>query len=82
MGFSRDIRRIKSRISCSILGRPGRTARDFHLQTKRNPCRCQWITVSGLTMTNAVLHSDQNLDSQTQNTRSRGHSLGRLTDWL
>jgi hypothetical protein len=72
------MRRIKSRISCSILGRPGRTARDFYLQTKRNPCRCQWITVSGLTMTNAVLHSDQNLDSQTQNTRSQSRPFDGL----
>ena len=31
-GFSREIRRISSRISGSTLGRPGFPARDFHRQ--------------------------------------------------
>lgn len=52
-GFSRHIRRIRSRISLSILGRPPRQP-DFHRQYARKPCRCHRSTVSGLTMTTAL----------------------------
>ena len=40
------------------------------------------MTVSGWTMANADRQSHQNLESQTQKIRSRGRSLGRLTDCL
>ena len=76
------MRRIKSRTSSSIRGRPERPALDFHLQYKRNPCRCQRITVSGLTMTRADFHCGHKRISQVQNTRSRGRSFGRLMDRL
>ncbi len=49
--FSRLIRRMSSRISFEVRGRPGFPWRDFHFQNTRNPWRCQPMTVSGLTMT-------------------------------
>src|SRR5262245_12012931 len=48
-GLALLIRRIKSRISISVLGRPGR--RDRQRQWSRKPVRCHWTTVAGLTNT-------------------------------
>ena len=62
--------------------RPGRPLLDFLLQYKRNPCRCQRTTVSGLTIISVERQSCHNLDNQFQNTRSRGHNRGRLVDLL
>jgi hypothetical protein len=39
-GFSRDMRRIRLRISALIFGRPTLPVRDFHRQYSLNPCRC------------------------------------------
>src|SRR5215831_3003514 len=47
-GFSRLIRRIRSRTSRETPGRPGFPQRTFHVQKRRKPLRCQPITVSGL----------------------------------
>ncbi len=48
VGFSRDIRRIRSRS-----GRPRLRTLHFHRQYKRKPCRRQRATESGPTVTNA-----------------------------
>jgi len=45
--------RISWRISSATFGLPPRH-RDFHRQNKRNPARCQRITVSGRTITKAL----------------------------
>ena len=44
--------RINWRISSGTFGLPLRD-RDFHFQNKRKPARCQPITVSGFTITEA-----------------------------
>ena len=54
-GFSRAIRRISSRSSFGIGGRPGR---DFLRLHRRKPARCQRISVSGWTTTNADRQSN------------------------
>ena len=54
-GFSRDIRRISPRTSLDTGGRPGFPRRDFRVQKRRKPFRCQPITVSGLTITRISL---------------------------
>ena len=51
----------------------------FHLQYSRNPCRCQAITVSGLTMTRADRQPFHNRESQTHNSRS---AILRRSDWV
>jgi hypothetical protein len=48
----RDMVRISSRTSGSIAGRPPRRRRDFQIQYKRNPLRCQRTGVSGLKISN------------------------------
>ena len=48
-GFSRDIRAISSRTSGLRRSRPSRL-RDLQLQYRRQPLRCQPITVSGCTI--------------------------------
>ncbi len=62
-------------------GRPGFPALDFHRQKNLKPFRCHLTTVSGWTMARADRQLGQSLDSNTQKTRSRGRSFGRLTDW-
>src|SRR5712691_1521860 len=56
-GLALLMRRIKSRISVPILGRPGR--RDRHRQKSRKPLRCHWTTVAGLTNTIASMTCGQ-----------------------
>src|SRR5262245_32914116 len=46
------IGQLSSRISLEIAGQPP-LDRNFHLQKALNPCRCQRITVSGLTIATA-----------------------------
>ena len=75
-GFSALIRRIRAMWSSGILGRPG--PRDRQRQYSRAACRCQEITVAGLTTTNAELHPAQSLDKATQKDRSSGLSWGRF----
>jgi hypothetical protein len=79
-GFSRDMRRIRSRILGSRGGRPGLPVLDFHVQYSLNPFRCHLMTVSGWTMARAERQSGQRWESTTQKTRSRQRSFGRLTD--
>ena len=77
-GFSRLILRIRSRTSREIVGRPAWPCRIFQVQNRRNPLRCQAITVSGLTMASTERHSQQTRERKTQNRRSAGVSFGRL----
>jgi hypothetical protein len=74
-GFSAFIRRISSRISRVILGRPG--WRDLHRQNRRKPARCQDTTVSGLTKMSASAQSEYSRRSVVQKSRSARLSLGR-----
>ena len=69
-GFSRDIRRISPRNSLDTGGRPGFPRRDFRVQKRRKPFRCQPITVSGLTITRISLQPDHSRDRTTQKRRS------------
>ncbi len=69
-GFSRDIRRISPRTSLDTGGRPGFPRRDFRVQKRRKPFRCQPITVSGLTITRISLQPDHRRDRTTQKRRS------------
>jgi len=68
--FSRDIRRIRSRISLDTGGRPGFPRRDFHVQKSLNPFRCQPMTVSGLTVTREWRQPAHRYDRMTQKTLS------------
>jgi hypothetical protein len=52
-GFSLHILRISARTSGEMTGRPGLPQRTFQVQNRRNPARCQAMTVSGLTMVSA-----------------------------
>ena len=56
--FSRARRRISSRISCVICGRP-LCGRERQRQYSRKPARCQPMTVSGFTMTRTSAQRDQ-----------------------
>jgi hypothetical protein len=49
-GFACAIARINVRMCTGTLGRP-RRCRLLHVHHSRNPCRCQAMTVSGLTIT-------------------------------
>ena len=74
--FSRDIRRISPRNSLDTGGRPGFPRRDFRVQKRRKPFRCQPITVSGLTITRISLQPDHSRDRTTQKRRSAIRSDG------
>ncbi len=76
-GFSRLIRRMSSRISLEVRGRPGFPCQDFHFHNRLNPWRCQPMTVSGLTMTRASFQRGHRRERKSQNTRSSGRSHGR-----
>ena len=54
----------------SHCGLPGVWRRLFQVQYSRNPLRCQAITVSGFTMSNAERQFRQKRERQTQNMRS------------
>ena len=68
-GFSCANRRINTRSSLVIFGRPGRW-RDRHRQYQRKLARCQATTVSGLTMSSTFFQPEKNLRSPIQNNRS------------
>jgi len=55
----------------------GVRGRDFHLQNRRNPVRCQRTTVSGLTMTSTSAQRDQRRDRTSQKARSAMRMRGR-----
>src|SRR5216110_406642 len=75
VGFSETIRKIKARTSLLTRFRPPtwRTL-ETHVQYKRNPARCQFTTVLGVTKTRGFLHPDQNVLNATQ------HSLCRAVN--
>ena len=75
--FSRDIRRIRSRISLDTGGRPGFPRRDFPVQKSLNPLRCHLMTVSGLTITREWHQPAHRQDRMTQKTLSAVPSDGR-----
>src|SRR5215831_7167048 len=77
-GFSRLIRRIRSRTSRETPGRPGFPQRTFHVQKRRKPLRCQPITVSGLTMASAERQSPQTRERTAQKQRSTEVKRGRF----
>src|SRR5437762_2660744 len=72
VGFSETIRKIKARTSLLTRFRPPtwRTL-ETHVQYKRNPARCQFTTVLGVTKTRGFLHPDQNVLNATQNSLCR-----------
>jgi hypothetical protein len=76
-GFSRHMRRMRSRTSRETDGRPQRRGRDFQVQKRRKPLRCRPITVAGLTIARASRQFGQKLEIRTQNKRSDGWSRGR-----
>jgi len=61
---------MRSPTSCGTSGLPGIPLLLFHRQYQRKPRRCQAITVSGFTISNAERHPDQRRDSPTQKSRS------------
>jgi len=69
-GLARLIFRIRLRTSGATHGRPSRWRRLFQFQYKRNPLRCQAMTVSGLTRSSAERQSFPNRESPTHRTRS------------
>src|SRR5215469_1457263 len=77
VGFSRDILRIRSRVSRAIAGRPDCPRRTFQVQNKRKPMRCQATTVCGLTMASVERQSRRIRGRETQRRRSMEVSLGR-----
>jgi hypothetical protein len=77
-GFALLISQISSRISRLTQGLPHFSPLLFQRQYKRNPFRCQAITVSGLTMTSAERHCAHSRENMTQSNRSAVLSLGRL----
>ena len=72
--------RMRLRTSLEIPGLPDLLCRHFQVQNKRNPLRCQVMTVSGSTMTSVERHSSQKRKSQIQRKRSQTRILGRLTE--
>ena len=62
------IRRMKAMCSAGMRGRPGLP--DFQRQYRRNPRRCQSITVAGFTKTSGDRQLCPTLDSATQKARS------------
>jgi len=72
VGFSATIRKIKVRISLLTRFRPpNRLTLEIHDQYKRNPARCQFTTLRGVTKTSGFLHPDQNDLNATQNSLCR-----------
>ena len=72
VGFSETIRKIKARTSLLTRFRPptGLTL-ETHVQYKRNPARCQFTTVLGVTKMSGLVHPDQNVRNATQNSLCR-----------
>jgi hypothetical protein len=76
-GLAVLIFRISSRTSRFTAGLPAVPRRLFHVQYSRNPLRCQAITVSGFTTSNAKRQFRQKRERQTQNIRSAELRRGR-----
>jgi len=72
VGFSATIRKIKARTSLLTRFRPPTCLTlEIHVQYKRNPARCQFTTVLGVTKTRGLVHPDQNVLNATQNSLCR-----------
>src|SRR6516165_6255710 len=72
VGFSATIRKIRARTSLLTRFRsPTRRNLEIQVQYKRNPARCQFTTVRGVTKTSGFLHPDQNVLNATQNNLCR-----------
>src|SRR5271167_1540697 len=72
VGFSATIRMIKARTSLLTRFRPPACPTlEIHVQYKRNPARCQFTTVRGVTRTRGFLQPDQNVRNATQNSLCR-----------
>src|SRR5271169_526081 len=68
VGFSATMRKIMARTSLLTRFRPPtRLTLETHAQYKRNPVRCQFTTVLGVTKMRGFLHPDQNVFNATQN---------------
>src|SRR5882762_8012139 len=87
VGFSATIPKIKARTSLRTRFRPPTwLILETHVQYKRNPARCQFTTVLGVTKTRGCLHPDQHILSATQNSlcravnRQRGRSACRASN--
>jgi hypothetical protein len=88
VGFSATIRKIKAPTSLLTRFRPPTwLIRETHVQYKRNPARCQFTTVLGVTKTRSCLHPDQHILNATQNSlcravnRRRGRCACRTSNW-
>src|ERR1700737_2600311 len=72
VGFSATIRKIKARTSLLTRFRPPTwLILETHIQYKRNPVRCQFTTVLGVTKTRACLHPDHHILNAIQNSLCR-----------
>src|SRR5216684_6146077 len=87
VGFSATIRKIKARTSLLTRFRPPTwLILETHVQYKRNPARCQFTTVLGVTKTRGCLHPDQHILNATQNSlctavnRRRGRCACRASN--
>src|SRR4029450_11037471 len=77
-GFASAIRLTRAVISGLTGGRPPVGWPESVVQYRRKRRRRQRTTVSGVTITRAVLHPAPTLDRQTQKNRSGRRSFGRL----
>src|SRR4029077_19757338 len=72
VGFSETIRKIKARTSLLTRFRPPTwLTLETHVQYNRNPARCQFTTVLGVTKMRGLVHPDQNVLNATQNSLCR-----------
>ena len=75
--MSVTIWKMRSRISWDSFFLPTRCfTLEIRLQYLRKPARCQRTTVSGVTMMRELFQADQNRRAETQNSLSKGLSLG------
>src|SRR5260370_30515418 len=66
------MRKINVRISLLTRSRPPTwLILETHVQYKRNPARCQFTTVLGVTKMRGLVHPDQNVLNATQNSLCR-----------
>src|SRR5258708_4051118 len=78
LAWFKSLIRVETGTSDNRQGRPDFPALLFQRQYKRNPFRCQPITVAGLTITSAPRHHHQNRENITQSARSKLPKLGRF----
>src|SRR6266404_5733458 len=72
VGFSEAIRKINARTSLLTRFRPPIwLTLETHAQYKRNPARCQFTTVRGVTKMRGLVHPDQSVLNATQNSLCR-----------